>query len=89
MTRAWWNGTAMLSAVIALAGFALGIMGGNAWVAIGIACLALAYWAPTLIAHKRRVRNVGQVAIVNGLLGFVFVGWVVALVMAAKPADAR
>jgi hypothetical protein len=48
------------------------------------ALIIIAYWAPTLIAWTRHVPNLAQVAIVNGFLGWTFVGWVVALVMAVK-----
>jgi hypothetical protein len=56
------------------------IFGTAVWVLI-----IAAYWVPTLVAWTRHVPNLAQVAIVNGFLGWTFVGWVVALVMAAKP----
>ena len=45
------------------------------------------YWTPTIVAAARHVRNVGQVAILNFFLGWTLVGWVIALVMAAKPTE--
>lgn len=41
------------------------------------------YFLPTIIAVAGRRRNAVLVAIVNTLLGWSFVGWIVALVMAA------
>jgi hypothetical protein len=43
-----------------------------------------AYLLPTIIAVARKVPNVGSVAVINILLGWSFVGWVVALSMAAR-----
>jgi hypothetical protein len=51
---------------------------------IGVAILIVAYWLPTILAKRRRVRGLGQVAIVNGLLGWTVIGWIVALVMAYR-----
>lgn len=53
---------------------------------IVIVLIAL-YWTPTIVAGVRHVRNLGQVAILNFFLGWTLVGWVVALVMAAKPVE--
>jgi hypothetical protein len=46
-----------------------------------------AYWTPLLIARMRRVRNIGSVAVINGLLGWTVIGWIVALAMACRSAD--
>lgn len=40
------------------------------------------YFLPTIIAVVARRRNAVLVAIVNTMLGWSFVGWIVALVMA-------
>jgi hypothetical protein len=45
-------------------------------------CLLGTYFLPTIIAVVARRRNAVLVAIVNTLLGWSFVGWIVALVMA-------
>jgi hypothetical protein len=50
-------------------------------------CSAAAYVAPLLVAIIRRVPDVGAVAVVNLLLGWTFVGWVLALAMALRSAD--
>jgi len=48
-----------------------------------------AYWLPLLVATARRVPAIGQVAVVNGFLGWTGIGWVVALTMAFRtPKDA-
>lgn len=43
------------------------------------------YFAPVVTAYQRKTDNVAQVAIVNILLGWTLIGWVIALVMAYKP----
>lgn len=43
-----------------------------------------AYWVPSIVAFRRRVPNRGAVAVVNGFLGWTFVGWVVALALACR-----
>lgn len=40
------------------------------------------YILPTLIASRRNMPHLGSIAVVNVLLGFTYVGWVVALAMA-------
>jgi len=51
--------------------------------------LAAIYLAPTIVAIVRK-HNEAQVAVLNILLGWTFVGWVVALVMAVgKNRDTR
>jgi Superinfection immunity protein len=40
---------------------------------------------PTIVVIGRKAPNIGQVVVVNFFLGWTFVGWVVALVMALKP----
>lgn len=60
-----------------------------AWTTIGVTAVliggALAYFAPSLVARHRQVRNLTQVFVVNLLTGWTFVGWVIALVMAFAP----
>jgi hypothetical protein len=51
-------------------------------IAIVVAAVA-AYFLPTMIAGSRKHHNVGAVAVVNLFLGWTFIGWVVALAMAA------
>jgi uncharacterized membrane protein len=42
----------------------------------------LLYFAPTIIAAVRKTKaNVKQVVVINLLLGWTFIGWIVALVM--------
>jgi hypothetical protein len=42
------------------------------------------YFLPTIIAVSRKVPNIGSVVVVNVFLGWTFIGWVVALAMAAR-----
>jgi hypothetical protein len=46
-----------------------------------------AYWLPTIIASWRRIPARTQILVINLFLGWTLVGWVVALVMAIRPAD--
>jgi Zn-dependent protease with chaperone function len=52
------------------------------------AILAL-YMLPTLIAAGRKVPNVGSILVINLFLGWTFIGWVVALAMAARSVQAK
>lgn len=51
--------------------------------------LILAYWAPTLVAALRGHRQMGPILVINLLLGWTFVGWVVALAMALSSQGPR
>jgi hypothetical protein len=42
------------------------------------------YFAPTILAALRTVPNVGSILVINFFLGWTFIGWVVALAMAAR-----
>ena len=44
--------------------------------------LALLYMLPTIIAAVQQRTNTGAIAALNALLGWTFIGWVVALVWA-------
>ena len=50
----------------------------------GLLLVACLYFLPTIVAVSRSVPNVGSVAVINVFLGWTFVGWVVALAMAAR-----
>jgi ABC-type lipoprotein release transport system permease subunit len=54
----------------------------------GVIGLIAAYWFPTIMAFMRHVPAKGQVLVVNLFLGWTFVGWVVALVMALRTVPA-
>lgn len=52
-------------------------------------CMAAAYFVPTFIARFRSHHNFVAIMMVNVLLGWTFLGWVVALVWAfTNPAPA-
>ena len=54
------------------------------WAAAAV--LAIGLWLlPVFVAVRRHAPNVNQVLVVDLLLGWSGVGWVVALVMALKP----
>jgi len=46
--------------------------------------LAILYFIPTIVATNRKVTNTGSVFVINLLLGWSLIGWVVALAMAVK-----
>lgn len=52
----------------------------------GVAVSAALYLLPLLVGWGRRVPDLGAVAVVNILLGWTLVGWVVALAMALRSA---
>ena len=49
---------------------------------VGVVVVAVLYFAPTLVAHRRRHRNLVAVFALNLLLGWTFLGWVAALIWA-------
>jgi hypothetical protein len=63
---------------------------GSIAAAFAIALAGLfAYALPSLVAARRRVPAMNTVVMVNLLLGWTVVGWVVALVMAASGPNLR
>jgi hypothetical protein len=46
-----------------------------------------AYFIPTIIALMRHLDSAVQVALLNFLLGWTMIGWIIALIWAAKPAQ--
>ncbi len=62
-----------------------GASGGAALLIVLLVLLgAAAYFVPTIVASLRKVPNLGSVIVVNLLLGWTFVGWVVAMAMACR-----
>jgi hypothetical protein len=51
-------------------------------VLVGLVLLAALYFAPTIVAFLRHSKQRLPVLVLNTLLGWTFVGWVVSLVMA-------
>ena len=56
----------------------------NGGAIIGFLLLAGLYFLPTIIGSQRKVVNMGSVFVINLLLGWTVIGWVVALAMAAR-----
>lgn len=54
---------------------------------VGAVVSVVVYILPTLIAARRNVPHTGSITVINLLLGFTYVGWVIALAMAV--ADKR
>lgn len=52
-----------------------------ALVVAGAAAIMI-YFIPTMVANSRYHRNAGAIMMVNLLLGWTFIGWVIALVWA-------
>jgi hypothetical protein len=65
-----------------------GSVAGGISTALIWAVIIAAYWVPTFVAWRRHVPAKGQVLVVNLFLGWTFVGWVVALVMALRTVPA-
>ncbi len=49
------------------------------------AVVAALYLLPVLIAWARRVSGLAPIAVIDVFLGWTFVGWVIALVLALRP----
>lgn len=69
----------LLSAFIALA-VALAVAQ-NPSGGILVAVMLVAYWMPTIVAVSRH-HQIGTVAVLNGLLAWTVIGWIVALAIA-------
>ncbi|MCX4677547.1 superinfection immunity protein [Streptomyces sp. NBC_01433] len=52
-------------------------------IVVGI-LLVIAYFIPAIVAFTRNVPNRGSVLVINLLLGWTVIGWIVALAMAAR-----
>lgn len=55
---------------------------GTFWGFVILGLLAVGYFVPTVVATLRKHRQAGAIIAVNVLLGWTFIGWVVALVWA-------
>jgi hypothetical protein len=51
---------------------------------IALGVLICLYFLPTIIAFERKTANRNSVAVINTLLGWTFIGWVVSLAMAVS-----
>ena len=47
------------------------------------AIIIVIYWAPTIVGHDRKVKNLGTVAVLN-FFGFLVITWIVALAWACS-----
>jgi hypothetical protein len=63
-------------------GFNLGAMAALSGLTL-ISLLLSAYFAPSIVALGRHHHNAGTIVVINLLLGWTFIGWVVAMAMAA------
>ena len=54
-----------------------------AMIALVLIVLAM-YWLPSIIGYYRRTPDIFSVVVTNALLGWTVVGWLVAMVMAAR-----
>lgn len=52
--------------------------------ALIIIVLLCAYFAPTVVAAARSHPQVGSIIVINLLLGWTFIGWVIALAMSVS-----
>ena len=46
--------------------------------------LFIVYWLPTGVAISRHHHNVASIIVINLLLGWTFIGWVIALAMSVS-----
>src|SRR3989304_4920555 len=64
------------------------MLGQTSDIPVGIVSLFISlalYFLPTIVALSRRGPNSGSVTLINLLLGWTVIGWLVALAMAVKP----
>ena len=54
-----------------------------AMIALILIVLAM-YWLPSIIGYYRRTPDIVRVVVTNALLGWTVVGWLVAMVLAAR-----
>jgi hypothetical protein len=55
----------------------------------GLTCVSMVlYLSPLVVGWTRRAPGIGAIAVINILLGWTLVGWVVALAMAFRPSCA-
>lgn len=50
---------------------------------VGLVVIILVYFLPSIVAGSRHTINTGAVIVINLLLGWSLIGWVIALAMAA------
>jgi T4 superinfection immunity protein len=73
----------LIAAIVAAVVYGTSSTGTGQALALGLAVL-VGYMLPTIVAKARNVPSVGSVLVVNVFLGWTFIGWVVALAMAAR-----
>ena len=68
------------------AGLALfvGVVGQSFWAGVFTCFFLIVYFTPTIVARGRSAPDLGSVIVINLLLGWTLIGWIVALVMALK-----
>lgn len=49
-----------------------------------IMCATFLYFLPTFVAIRRKSPKTSAVVVLNVFLGFTFIGWIVALILASK-----
>jgi len=49
-----------------------------------VLAVIVVYFLPTIVGKTRDVPNVGSVFVINLFAGWTFIGWVVAMAMAAR-----
>lgn len=75
----------LAAAGVGAAFYLIGAASGSVSAGFLLMVLAVLYALPTLVAWSRKVNNLGQIALLNILAGWTFIGWIVAIVWAAKP----
>ena len=56
---------------------------------VGTLFILALYLFPTIVGAVRKAPNIGSIMVINLFLGWTFIGWVVALAMAARTVPAR
>ena len=72
--------------MIAAASNAAANVAGGVAAGLAVAAFIVLYFLPVIVAWRRRIPNVSAVVIIDLFLGWTFVGWVIALVLACQEA---
>ncbi len=71
---------------LVISGLALfvGVVGQSFWAGIFTFFFLIVYLTPTIVARGRSAPDLGSVIVINLLLGWTLIGWIVALAMAYR-----
>ncbi len=75
--------------MVAIAAMAGSLIAGGIIHSSALLLALVLYFLPSIVAVALKVTHYGSVVVINALLGWTFVGWVIALAMACRTAGDR